>query len=292
MYKSKKFAYTFEDYDREEDGKNAGTMLEDIMQDPEFPSLEEIVIGYWGECWDEDEDGVQIVIDGIIENKEKFSHIKSLFVGDMDFEECEVSWIVQADYSKLWEAMPQLEKLTIKGSNELELGDIDHSSLKHLEIICGGLPVSVIQSIQKANLPELQTLLLYIGIENYGFDGDISTIKDLLAQSDFPKLSYLGITDSEIQDEITEAVLDSKYISQIETLDLSMGSLTDKGGQLLLENIPTYTNIKKLELEYHFMSGKMMKKLENLDGVEVNVADPQEADEYDGEVYYYPMLTE
>ena len=91
---------------------------------------------------------------------------------------------------------------------------------------------------------------------------------------------------------MAEVVFGSKYISQITTLDLSMGTLTDKGGQVLLEKLPEYPNIKALNLEYHFLSESMMEKLEDLSGVEVNVDDQQEADEYDGEVYYYPMLTE
>ena len=71
-----------------------------------------------------------------------------------------------------------------------------------------------------------------------------------------------------------------------------MGSLTDKGGQILLDKIPKYPNIKQLELEYHYMSDEMMEKLEALPGVQVNVEDQQEADDYDGELYFYPMLTE
>lgn len=290
MYKSKRFSYTYDEY--EDGSKNAGTMLEEIIQDSEFTNLDEIVIGCWGECWDDCEDGVQKLINGIIENKEKFSHIKSLFVGDMDFEECEVSWIVQADYSKLWEAMPQLEKIIIKGSTGLTLGEIKHDSLQHLEIICGGLPKEVIESVQEAKLPSLKTLLLYIGIEDYGFNGNISTITGLLEKSDFPKLTYLGITDSEIQDEIAEAVLNSKYVSQIKTLDLSLGSLTDKGGQLLLEKLPAYKNVKEVNLQYHYMSEEMMEKLNELEDVDIDMGDQQEADEYDGELYYYPMLTE
>lgn len=287
MYKSKRFSYTYEDF--EEHNKNANTMLEDIMNDTEFSSLEEIVVGSWGDAWDH---SIQPLVDGIVANKEKFSHIKSLFIGDMDFEDCEVSWIIQADYSKLWAAMPQLEKLTIKGSTDLELGNIKHNNLQTLEIICGGLPSDTIQTIQKAALPSLQNLLLYIGVEDYGFDGNISTIKELLEQSDFPKLTYLGIMDSDIQDEITAAVLNCKYMNQIVILDLSMGCLTDKGGQLLLEQLPHHPNIKVLNLEYHFLSDGMMKKLKNLEGVDVDVDDQQEADEYNGDLYYYPMLTE
>lgn len=289
MYKSKRYSYTYEDWDT--DGKDANTMIEEILNDPELPSLEEIVIGCWGECWDSDE-SPQPIIDGIIENREAFSHIKSLFVGDMDYEDCEVSWITQGDYSRLWAAMPQLEKLSVKGSSELELGEIRHDNLQSLEIICGGLPVSIIKKVQNAKLPSLRSLILYIGVEDYGFDGDISTIQELLAKSDFPSLTYLGITDSEIQDEIVETVLASKYIDQIFSLDLSMGTLTDKGGQMLLDEVPKHPNIVLLNLEYHYLSDKMMKKLGDLENVEVNVDEPQEVDEYDGEIYYYPMLTE
>lgn len=76
MYKSKRFSYSYEDT---EAGKNASTMISEIMADPELEQLEEIVIGCWGEAWD-DEAGAQPLVDGIVENKEKFSHIKSLFI--------------------------------------------------------------------------------------------------------------------------------------------------------------------------------------------------------------------
>lgn len=289
--KTKTFSYDYEDY---EDGtKGAGTMIEDILKAPEFPELTELIIGDWGDAWDVD---CQSIIDGIVENADRFSHIERLFVGDMDYECCEVSWIMQGNYSELWAAMPQLKALTIKGSTDLELGMIRHENLEELTIICGGLPEDVLMSIQEAHLPNLKKLLLYLGVEEYGFDADADRIRTFLEKADFPKLEYLGLTDSEIQDEIAEAVLDSKYIGQIRTLDLSMGSLTDKGGALLLEKIPSYGNIQALDLHYHYMSGEMMKKLEDLSSqhLAVDVSEQEEAytSSYDGTVYYTPMLTE
>lgn len=284
--KSKRYSYDWEEY--EEGGKDAKTMIEDILADQELPELSEIVIGCWGESWD---NSAQPIVDGIVANKDKFAHIKSLFIGDMDYEECEVSWIEQADYEKLWAALPQLEKLTIKGSTNLSLGKIQHENLKSLEIICGGLPKAVIQSIAGAELPELRNLFLYIGVEDYGFDGTVSDIADMLAKSDFPKLEALGIMDSEIQDEIAEAVVKCKYMNQITVLDLSLGTLTDKGGEILLKELPSCENIKSVDLHYHYMSEDMMKKLQGL-AVSVNVDEQQEEDEYNGEIYRYPMLTE
>ena len=126
----------------------------EILEDPEFAELTEVVIGDWGNAW---EDDCQEIIDGIVEHADRFSHIDSLFIGDMDYECCEVSWIMQGDYSRLWEAMPQLRSLTIKGSTDLVLGKISHENLEELTIICGGLPVSVIQSIREAKLPDLKS---------------------------------------------------------------------------------------------------------------------------------------
>lgn len=284
---SKKYSYDWDDYEGGE--KNAKTMIEEILADEELAKLNEIIIGCWGESWDND---IQPVIDGIVANKEKFANIEHLYMGDMEFDECEVSWIEQGDYSKLWEAMPQLKTITIKGSQNLELGDIKHDNLYRLEIICGGIPVDVLKSIGGAKLPELKKLSLYIGVEDYGFEGSIDDISDMLEKSDFPNLKYLGILDSEIQDEIAEVVVKSKYMSQITSLDLSCGTMTDKGGGLLLDALPTYKNIQEVDLHFHYMSDKMMKKLEALEGVEVDVSEQEEEDEYDGDIYRYPMLTE
>ena len=285
MGKSKTYSYNYDEY---EGGKNAETMVKDILEDSEFTELDELIIGSWGGPYEED---CQPVIDAIVENADRFSHITKLFVGDMDYEECEVSWIMQGDYSRIWKAMPQLKELTIKGGMDLTLGEIEHENLESLTIICGGLGTTVIKQIEKAKLPSLKKLLLYIGVEDYGFDGDAGTIKELLANSDFPNLTYLGIVDSEIQDELTQVVLECKYIRLIETLDLSCGTLTDKGGNLLLEKLPELLNIKKLDVHHHYLSDEMMDKIGKL-SPEVDVSEQEEAEEWDGEIWYNAMLTE
>lgn len=282
----KTYSYSYSEY--ESGGKNAKTMIPDILADPELASLTELHIGDWGNSW---EDSCQDIIDAVIAESEKFSHIQKLFIGDMDYEECEVSWIIQGNYSGLWAALPNLRSLTIKGSTDLELGEICHEGLEELEIICGGLGKSEIQAIARAKLPNLKKLLLYIGVEDYGFDGDADTIKEFLEQADFPKLAYLGITDSEIQDELTQTVLESKWMSQIETLDLSLGTLTDKGGELLLQKLPDYPNIKMLDVHHHYMSDDMIKKLQELP-ISTDVSEQNEPDVYHGEVYMNAMLTE
>ncbi|MGN9164853.1 STM4015 family protein [Tissierellaceae bacterium HCP3S3_D8] len=281
---TKKYTYDYDDY--EDGNKDASTLIQEILDDPQLKTLEEIVIGCWGECYDND---VQIIIDTMVREKERFKHIRSLYIGDMTFEECEVSWIQQGDYSKLWEAFPQLESLIIKGSQGLILGNIVHNNLKNLEIICGGLPKIVINELAKAQLPSLERLNIYIGSDYYGFDGDITDIENLISHlTSFENLTYLGIGDSEIQDEIVEKVLENSIVSQLEILELSNGTLTDKGGKLILENKEKLMHLKKLDLHYHFLSDKMMNQLKNV-GIEIDLDEQNENDEEYGN---YAMLTE
>lgn len=284
MGKSKKYGH---DYDESLD-EDVGSLVNEILDDPEFPELTELIIGNWNNAW---EDDCQGILDAIVKHAEKFSHIESLFVGDMESEECEVSWILQGNYSDLWAALPNLKALTIKGSQDLELGEICHENLESLTIICGGLPSDVLESIGRAKLPNLKKLCLYIGVEDYGFDGDADTVRKMLDEADFPSLTYLGITDSEIQDELTEVVLNSKFMSQIHTLDLSDGTLSDKGGEMLVKAIPQYPNIQVLDLHHHFMTDDMVKQLQAL-SVELDVSEQEEPDNYRGEIWMYASMTE
>ena len=70
--KSKKYAY---DYDQYKDGeKGPGTLIEDILADPEFLGLTEIVIGDWGNTWEE---SCQSILDVIAEQSDRFSILKA-----------------------------------------------------------------------------------------------------------------------------------------------------------------------------------------------------------------------
>ena len=290
MLKSKKYFYTGDQIwnDDSDVEINSLTLANDIIADSELSSLDELIVGCWGESYD---NPVQSLLDVFVENKDKLQHISRMFIGDMDYEECEVSWIEQGDYSNLLKALPNLKSLTIKGSNELSLGNIDHNNLEELEIICGGLPTSVIKQIASARLPKLKKLNLYFGVEDYGFDGTIEDIASILKADYIKNLTYLGLGDSEIQDEIVEKVVESKNLYNIKTLDLSNGTLTDKGGKMILDNISMFKGLDKLDLTYHYLSEEMMQNLRNT-GINVILDEANEPDEYDGEVYYYPMLTE
>lgn len=269
-------------YDENEDGIKILDRVQELLDSASCNETESLIIGEWNDAYDT---SCQPVVDLLAENSNKLPNLKQVFIGDMSSEECEISWIQQAGYGSFLKCFPQLEVLHLKGSEGLELGELDLPQLKSLFIECGGMPKTVLQSIAMAKLPKLESLKLYIGIEDYGFDGDLEDIKKIIDKKDLPNLKYLGLMDSEIQDEIAEAVANAEIVDQLEVLDLSLGTLSDKGAGFLL-NSDKINTLKVLNLEYNYLSDQMKLKLDKLEP-EVNTADTQDDDEWK-----YPAVTE
>lgn len=287
--KSKKYFYDGDQIWESDETTDAQTLSEAILADEELEKLDEIIIGCWGESYD---NNVQPLLDMFAEHSESFEHIKSLFVGDMTFEECEVSWIEQGDYSKIWESLPKLKKLTIKGANGLSLGKIEHDELEELNIICGGLPAVVVKQIAQAHLPRLKKLSLYLGVVDYGCDATIEDVRTLLKADFIKSLEYLELGNSEFQDEIVEEFLKSNSVYALKTLSFANGTLTDKGGQMLLDHAGTLKGLETLDLTFHYLSDEMMKKLEH-SGIHVILEGKNDPYEFDDEdPWYTPMMTE
>lgn len=271
-------------YDEYEEGVRMSSLIEKLASSPDGEKLSILTIGDWGQAYENSPDSF---LETLISHKDSFPNLTKIFIGDMGFEECEVSWINQTNLSPLLEAFPNLKSLSIKGSQELSLQPLVHEKLEELVVICGGLPRSVLEEITSAKLPELRKLELYLGVEDYGFDGGIEDILPLLQGGLFPKLKYLGLKDSEIQDEIAIAIADAPILDQLDTLDLSYGTLTDEGGEALLAST-RIRGLKHINLSYHFMSDELLLRWQQ-SGLSVDVTDQQETDEDD---WRYPFLTE
>ena len=141
------------------------------------------------------------------------------------------------------------------------------------------------------DFPNLEKLILYVGVEDYGFEADIEIFRPLFSKTRFPKLTYLGIVNSEEQDEIVKMFLESDILPQLETMDISAGVLKDEGAQLLLDNMDKIAHLKFINMRYNYLSKGMKKKLQELP-MKIDIAESEEADEDDGEMWYYPMITE
>ncbi|AFC30556.1 putative cytoplasmic protein [Paenibacillus mucilaginosus 3016] len=273
------------DYDQYENGVNIVDLIEELASKDESLQLESLIIGDWGGAYENDSGEI---VEALVRLKDRFPQLRSLFIGDMSSEECEVSWINQSNLGPILSAYPELSSLTIKGSTGLSIDPAHHDKLEALTIICGGLGKDVITSISEGSFKNLKKLELYLGVEDYGFDGSLEDVLALIEPGKFPQLTYLGLKDSEIQDEIAMAVANAPILDGLHTLDLSMGTLTDAGAEALM-NSEKIKKLQHLDLSYHYMSDEMMDRWKQ-SGLSVDISDQQDSD--DDEDYRYPSLTE
>jgi hypothetical protein len=223
------------------------------------------------------------VVDLLVEAQSTLSSLKGIFLGDIISEENEISWINQSDVSPLFTAYPRLENLAIRGGTGLVLGTPTHAQLKSLVIQTGGLPSSVLGEIAQSGFPGLEHLELWLGEDNYGWDGTVDDLQPLIDPSLFPKLRYLGLRNSEVQDDVATLLAHAPITSQLEVLDLSLGNMSDQGGQALLGN-PALKKLAKLDLHHHYMSVEMERRLQAA-FPRVDVSERQKADR-DGDDEY------
>lgn len=248
-----------------------------LLEDPGVDRVSALVIGAWdSEMVDVDSSAM---VEALVAAAPQLPSLTAIFLGDIVYTENEISWIQQSDVSPLWTAYPKLEHFKVRGGANLGLGRLEHDFLKSLTIESGGLSKDILREIAEARLPQLVHLELYLGTNWYGWDGTIEDVKPLLQAGKFPKIRYLGLRDSEIADDIAEAIVSSPILEQLEVLDLSLGTLGDRGGRALLE-CAAVKKLKKLDLHRHYIPPKMTEWLERLP-IDVDVSDRQEPDSDD-----------
>jgi hypothetical protein len=271
-----------------DDDETIDEKFESILEAEGSHHLDTLVIGAWqGDDSGADPEGL---IERLVAAREKLPNLKHLFFGDITSEQNEISWIIQTDFSPLLNAYPKLETLVVRGTNELSFGSIAHDHLRTLIIQSGGLDSQVIAEVATAKLPSLEHLELWLGESGYGGDATVEDLAPFLTGKRFPKLRYLGLKNSEMQDEIAGVVAASPVLDQLETLDLSQGTLGDEGARSLIQS-PGVKKLKKLILAHHFISPELQEELKKL-GPDVDVSDLKEPHEWGGEQHRYNAVGE
>jgi hypothetical protein len=264
-------------YDDEDDFP---TLFSKFLSGPNAAQTPAIIIGqFFG---DNPSQGAEDVVQLLVAAQSKLPNLKGIFLADVIGEESEISWINQTDISPILLAYPSLEHLRLRGTNELSLGGrMSHAKLKSLTIETGGLPPRVFEEVMAGQLPALEMLELWLGTPSYGGDVTVENLNPLLTGQLFPRLKHLGLRDSQIVDQIAEALKAAPILQRLEALDLSLGTLSDEGAQHLVEN-PALKALKKLDLHYHFLSKEMIAAvkqalpLANLDDSQESTRDPED----------------
>ncbi|MGV9415072.1 STM4015 family protein [Nocardia sp. NPDC003693] len=222
----------------------------------ETTAVRALIVGTWGEG---DEDSEPVVA-ALIAARESFPALRAIFLGDITYEENEISWIHQCDVTPLLENYPELVEFGVRGGENLSFPPITHARLESLTVETGGLGVDVVRGIGASEFPALTKLDLWLGTSWYGATATVPDLEPFLSGSRLPKLTSLGLRNSEIQDQIAVAVAAAPVVAQLHTLDLSMGTLGDEGAEALLTGQPL-THLRALDLHHHFIGPAMVARL-------------------------------
>ncbi|MFG2305214.1 STM4015 family protein [Actinacidiphila glaucinigra] len=250
-----------------------------------------LVVGQWGEPYDNDSGAV---VGRLVDARERLTALEAVFIGDLETEEAEISWIEQSDVTPVLEAYPRLEVLGVRGGSGLRFPATRHQRLRTLRFEAGGLPGEAVRGVAASELPALEHLELWLGVEEYGGDATVADLAPILAGGRFPALRHLGLRNSEIQDEIAAAVAAAPVVAQLSSLDLSLGVLTDEGVTALLAGQPL-THLNWLDLHHNFVTEPVAERVRAAlepSGVEVDLSDPGDEDEWDGEIHRYTAVAE
>ncbi|MHA3916394.1 STM4015 family protein [Halovulum sp. GXIMD14793] len=265
------------------------SLLGELLEQPGIEQLEALIFGVWmenGESYDVSPDPA---IELLVAQKHKLPNLMALFVGDIISEENEVSWIAQGDMSPLWAAFPKLEQFRARGGNGLKLGKIIHSNLSSVIIETGGMNKRTVQEMMEAQAP-LTHLELWLGDEGYGDTTNLSDFDPLFEGEVFPELRSLYLNNSNYQNDLARAAANSVVVDRLQVLGLSMGELSDDGGQALLDS-DRLSHLQKLDLTFHFLSKDMQAALKAA-YPQVVLDDAQVPDEWNGEQHLYVAVSE
>ncbi|MBT2427345.1 STM4015 family protein [Streptomyces sp. ISL-112] len=244
------------DYDGQRD---FAVLWEQFLDTVDTARVRALVIGPW---WREEYAPFAPVRDLMVADADRFPALRALFLADVVGEECEVSWLRMCDITPVLEALPLLEEFTVRGCGQegLALRPIRHSALKTLRFESGGLPGDLVRAVAASELPALERLDLWFGSSWYGGNATLADLGPVLSGGTFPRLRHLGLQNSEIQDEIAAAVASAPVVAQLETLALSMGTLSDTGGEALLNGQPL-NHLSTLDLRHHYLTGPVLDRI-------------------------------
>ncbi|WP_229401704.1 STM4015 family protein [Micromonospora okii] len=250
-------------------------------------AVEALVVGSWGYAAFN-----YAPIAQLCDAAERLPHLEALFLGDIVSEECEISWMKVGDVSPLLTAYPALEVLRVRGGEDFGFSPVRHEGLRRLEVQSGGLAPDFVRAVLDSELPALEELELWLGTPEYGGDTTVDDLTPLLAGDLFPELRRLALRNAEIADDLAEALASAPVVRRLAALDLSLGTLGDRGALALAGGQPL-THLGKLDLHHHYVSEETVTAVKAaLPGVWVDLSDPQEEDEDDGEAYRYTAVSE
>jgi len=213
-----------------------------------------------------------------------------------DGEEEMLSWTESGDLGHLTTTAPNLRTLHVQAGAVVvgDPGDLRLPALESLVIETCGMTVENLDALAGAPWPELRSLSLWFGSAAYGVDIAITSVRAVLDAA-MPKLTHLGLVNNELTGEIVDLLATHPLLDQLETLDLSKGTLDDQGAARLVASAGKFGKLRGLDLRSNYIQGQahaVRKALPRANLGEGYLDGQRDAEEWDGEVHRYADVGE
>ncbi|WP_026413224.1 hypothetical protein [Actinomadura oligospora] len=202
---------------------------------------------------------------------DRFPRLRALSLGhEEDFNLLQSS----DDFTPVLERFPELQRLDVRGKFDLEFQPVRHEALRTLRVESCNLPGKVIRAIAASDLPALERLDVWLGVEDDRVEvADERDLGAVLTGERLPSLRSLALENSGVQDEIAEEIATAPVVARLRRLSLARGTFSDRGAEALLTGQPL-THLEHLDLHHHYLSDAMMDRLRTaLPTTELNLRD-------------------
>ncbi len=174
-----------------------------------------------------------------------------------EHSDSEISWVPFGDLGFAWPQLPALELLHVKSGRGGTLGRLELPRLRTLIRESGGLAeteiVAVLDAIREGRLPALEHLELWFGSPNYGAQGTLPMIRPILDGVALDRLGHLGIVNCSFVSDVVDALARSRLLPQLYSLDLSRGTLAERGTDFLVGHARAFRHLASIDLSNNLL---------------------------------------
>lgn len=192
------------------------------------------------------------------------AHVRALRFDLYDYLVSELSWTPFGDFTGVWPKLPALELLHIRSGAGGTLGELDLPNLVTFIRESGGLAQAELDAIVAARWPRLAHLELWFGSRMYGAEGELASIRPILAGGRLPALRHLGLVNCEFIEDAIPELARSAILPRLESLDLSKGVLARRGADALVAHAPAFRHLAAIDLDANFLSDSDLARLRDV----------------------------
>ncbi len=229
------------------------------------------------------------------------AHLEALHLGDIDGANVDMAHHVVGDVGAVISAsFPALTSLVIHSGEQNWRGEgetfgVAGLALPHLDrlvIETCSLSKERLVHLLAAELPELTDLELWFGSQREGADCTVVELAPLLDGRRFATVLHLGLRNSELADELGRVLPVSKIAARLESLDLSMGTMTDEGAIALAAGASSFPQLQSLNVDQNFIRSAGLDALRAAFREVIAETQKDDDDSIEGEIHRYVTVSE